>query len=75
MIGVFFYFNWLYATSLHRLVDPELSPHRIAIGKRRALVLPAVALLAMVIAFVDPWLSTYLYFLIPLILWLPAFRN
>ena len=75
IIGSLFFLNWIYATNQHRLVDAELSTQRIAVGRRRALVLPVVSLTATATVVINPAWSGYIYLLIPFILWLPSFRR
>ncbi|HOO52850.1 MAG TPA: TMEM175 family protein [Methanothrix sp.] len=74
ILGSLFYLNWYYATRNHRLVAVSLDPRRIAIGKRRSAVTPIVSLLAIALALVDPPISSLAYLLIPVVLFLPAFR-
>jgi uncharacterized membrane protein len=74
VLGSLFYLNWDYATRNHRLVDLNLDPQRVAVGKRRSAVTPIVSLMAMVLAFVDVSVSSLAYILIPMILFHPIFR-
>ncbi len=75
IIGLFFIWNWTYATKRHRLVDRSLDPQRIALGKKRGAVTPFVALLAMALSAINPQFSSSVYLLIPIILSLPHFRH
>ena len=75
IIGVLFNSNWAYATKGHRLVEASLDRRRIALGKKRGAVSPLVSLLAMGLSLIHPQLSLYVYILIPLILFLPQFRQ
>jgi uncharacterized membrane protein len=75
VLGVLFYLNWIYSTSGHRLVESDLDKRRIALGNKRALVLPVVSFLAMGTSLISPSLSSYLFLCIPLILLLRTFRN
>lgn len=75
IIGVLFNSNWAYATKGHRLVEASLDRRRIALGKKRGAVTPLVSLLAMGLSLIHPQLSLYVYILIPLILFLPQFRQ
>jgi uncharacterized membrane protein len=74
IIGLFNSLNWAYATKGYRLVDRRIDPERIAVGKRRGLVTPCVALLDMVVAVINPVFSSYIYLGIPIILSLSWFR-
>lgn len=75
IIGVLLNSNWAYATKGHRLVEASLDRRRIALGKKRGTVTPLVSLLAMGLSLMHPQLSSYVYILIPLILFLPQFRQ
>jgi uncharacterized membrane protein len=74
ILGVLFYLNWIYATKDYRLVDRDLDPHRIAIGKRRSAVTPLVSLLAIALSLIIPTMASYSYILIVVILYHPYFR-
>ncbi|MFH0887460.1 MAG: TMEM175 family protein [bacterium] len=74
IIGTLFYANWSYATYKCRLVEPKTDKVLIDIGKRRVLVVPLIALFAIITAFQKIELSSYCYMLIPIILAFPAFR-
>jgi len=75
ILGVLFNVNWRYATGKHRLVDRNLDPEHIALGKRRGMIIPIFSLLAMVIAFLNPGLCSYIYLFIPVSLSLRPFRT
>lgn len=75
MIGILFSWNWYYSTKDLRLVEGELEKKRVNLGIRRGLVTPAVSLLAILMAFVNPSYSSYIYLLIPIILSMPQFRK
>ncbi|MFH1683569.1 MAG: TMEM175 family protein [Candidatus Margulisiibacteriota bacterium] len=75
MVGILFQLNWFYATRLKRLVNCDIDPKKIVLGIKRGLVTPLVALLAMVLAFLDAPITTHIYLLIPIILFLPPFRK
>jgi len=67
-IGVFGEWSWIYATHNRRLVDDTLSDAQIAAEKRRAVVLPIVSLTAMVVAFIQPHVSSYVLLIAPVII-------
>jgi uncharacterized membrane protein len=75
IIGVLFSLNWYYSTKDLRLVEGELEKKHIDLGIRRGLVTPFVSLLAILMAFVNPSYSSYVYLLIPIILSFPQFRR
>jgi uncharacterized membrane protein len=75
MLGVFLTWNWVYATNNHRLVDRSLDLPTIALGKKREVVAPLVAILAMGLAFIDTNISSYSYLLIPVILQVIELRH
>ncbi|NQT29218.1 MAG: DUF1211 domain-containing protein, partial [Candidatus Saganbacteria bacterium] len=74
VLGLLFSFNWLHATSKHRLVDADLEQKTITSGIRRSLVAPVVCLLAVVVAMFNPVFSGWIYLLIPLVFMHPVFR-
>ena len=75
MLGIFLVWNWVYATNHHRLVDSSLDPRRIALGKKRGVVTAPVAVLAMGLAFIDPWISSFVYLLIPILQGVLEYRH
>ena len=74
-IAIPFRWNWIYATNKHRLVDSELDIKYIILIRRRTLVLPIVALLAMIIALLHPSSASYVFLLAPLLMRLPYFQD
>lgn len=66
-IGVLYFLNWTYATQGRRLVDDEMADHHIEAGFKGSLVLPAVSVLAFILAFITPRWSPYSYLLIPVL--------
>lgn len=64
-IGILFYFNWVYATKNCRLVDADLDRNLIAIAKIKALVEPAIALMAIVAGLISPLFWELTFLLIP----------
>ena len=65
ILGALLLCNWAYATEHHRLVDPNLDPRLVALGKRRGVVTPLVAISAMGLSFINPDISAYAYLFIP----------
>jgi len=74
ILGIFNSMNWVYATKGYRLVDRSLDPRLIAIWKRRGVVTPIVALMAMGVSVITPQWSSCVYLLIPVLLAHPQFR-
>ena len=64
-VGIFFYFNWVYATKNRRLVSAELDDGEISAMKAKALIEPAIALLAVPAALIKPWLWEVTFLLVP----------
>jgi uncharacterized membrane protein len=64
LIGLSYLAQWWYATKVANLVDPELDPETIRLGLLRNLVVPAVSLVAILLALVTPSGSTLVYLLI-----------
>ncbi|MFA5337227.1 MAG: TMEM175 family protein [Candidatus Omnitrophota bacterium] len=73
-MGVLFYLNWLYATNNKHLVDASLKDEEIIIEKKKLLIIPCTAFLAILIAFIEPMISSSLYLLIPVMLSLKRFN-
>lgn len=74
-LGMLFYWGWVYAAKDHRLLDRSLGQRRIALGKKRGMITPLVSLFAMVVSLIKPQLCSYVYILIPIVLFLPRFRH
>jgi uncharacterized membrane protein len=66
---------WLYANSGKRLVAGYLKKEHIQQSIRIGWVSPAVSATAMVFAFIEPGLCSYLYILIPALVYLPWIRG
>ena len=64
-VGIFFYFNWAYATNNRRLVNTDLDEKEIAAMKAKALIEPAIAILAVAAALIKPWLWEVTFLLVP----------
>ena len=75
MLGILLALNWVYATNHHRLVDNSLDSRSIALGKKRGVITPLVAVLAMGIAFINPWICSFLYLLIPILQQVIQYRH
>lgn len=66
-LALLFLVNWSYATGGHRLVGHDLAVKDIRRGIYRGLVFLGVAVLALLLSFVDPHWSSLTYLLIPVI--------
>jgi len=66
--------GWVYATQDRRLISEDLEDEHLRRGVRSGWVSPFVSGLAMIMAFVEPKLCSYMYLSIPVILWMPWFR-
>ena len=67
ILGCLSLWNWSYATTDHRLVDRSLDPQQVALAKKRGIVVPLVATLAIGLSFIVPQFSSYVYLLIPVL--------
>jgi TMEM175 potassium channel family protein len=65
LIGSMMFIQWLYATEGRRLVSPEVTDSRIATSRKRALVIPGVSLVGILLAFLGFSASTLVYLLVP----------
>lgn len=75
ILGILFISNWAYATKDHRLVDRSLDSEYIALRKKRGVVTPIVAAIAMGLSFLNTDLCFYVYLLIPVIQGVMAGRH
>lgn len=66
-IGLFSFITWTYATSKHRLVEPNLEIKTITENKIKALIEPAVALITILVALYDRSLWELAWLLLPII--------
>ena len=67
ILGCLSLWNWSYATTDHRLVDRSLDPQQVALAKKRGIVIPLVATLAIGLSLIVPQFSSYVYLLIPVL--------
>lgn len=67
IIGLIFYLQWVYASTNYRLIDETVDSKQIIAGRRKNLMIPAVSLVAIAIAFISPQWSTTVYMTIPFI--------
>ena len=66
-IGVGMSCQWQYATRGHRLTGPDLDPAYIRAVRRRALILPGVSLICILVAMAGSTWSSAIYITIPLV--------
>jgi uncharacterized membrane protein len=66
--GLFIYWQWSYATANRHLIDPAISPEQIRNGKLRALIVPGLSALAIILASLHVSLSTIVYMFAPVLL-------
>ena len=66
ILGLLFFFQWLYATHNHRLVAPEHQKQRIRYGLARNLIIPVISMLGIILALAGFSSSTMVYMLSPL---------
>jgi uncharacterized membrane protein len=66
------YATWWYATVHHHLVDADLDPAVIRAGRRRILMGPCVSSLAILLTFVDPYVSLGIFVLFPIVFIVPG---
>ncbi|NLG35092.1 MAG: DUF1211 domain-containing protein [Lentisphaerae bacterium] len=67
-IGLMIYWNWAHASRNHRLIDKEFPADAIPGVKRRLLVLPVVALAALLLSPLLEANSSWLYLLVPFLI-------
>lgn len=65
LIGGMMFLQWLYATNGRRLVSPEVTDARIAVARRRALVIPGLSLAGIFLSLLGFGGSTIVYLLAP----------
>lgn len=65
-IGVVLALGWEYATRHHHLVDPHIQPEFVYTVRKLILVGPVLYILAILLSFVNPSLSVWIYALVPL---------
>lgn len=68
----FLYATFWYATVHHHLVDADLEEAVIRAGRRRILIGPCLSILAILLAFVDAYMSLGIFVLAPVVFILPG---
>jgi uncharacterized membrane protein len=66
-IGMFSFFNWTYATHKHRLIKSSLETKIIIENKIKSLIEPSVALVTILVAWLDGSLWEWSWLLVPII--------
>jgi uncharacterized membrane protein len=74
-IGVALFFIWTYATYRGHLVDGDLPPAVVRLGKQRSLLAPACYIVAILAGFINPRISLVIYALVPLIYIFPGLQH
>ena len=72
IIGLIFYATWAYASHNHRLIDKTLPDHIIHLGKKVVIMGPVVYALALVLYFINPYITLAIYILVPIVYILPS---
>lgn len=67
LIGLLNYASWAYATKANRLTGENVSLSYINIEKKRLLIFPLVAILAIIVALVYPLYALYIFLLAPIL--------
>ncbi len=67
ILGLIFTFQWYYASHNHRLISPECSHNDIRHRMFRGLIIPAISLVAILVALMGFESSTILYMASPLV--------
>jgi uncharacterized membrane protein len=68
IIGLLFYWQWSYACMNRRLIEADVDSRVITQVKKRSLVVPAVSIVALALAFLNIRWSSAVYFVVPVIL-------
>ncbi len=63
---------WWYASRRHRLIDPALDPHRVALIARRSLITPLVFSFSILVAVFNPFLAMWSWSLVGIAIWLTS---
>jgi len=66
--GLFVYWQWSYATANRHLIDTVTSPEQVRNGKQRALIVPGLSAVAIVMTFLFMPMSTIVYIFAPFLL-------
>jgi uncharacterized membrane protein len=74
IVGLMLEIGWIYATGGRRLVAKGSRDEHLNKSRMSGMVIPFVALIAMISAFYEPRYTSYIYLLIPVLLFLPPFR-
>lgn len=75
LIGLALFALWTYATYRGHLVDANLPPAVVRLGKQRSLLAPACYLVAILAGLIDPRLSLVIYALVPLLYIFPGLQH
>jgi uncharacterized membrane protein len=61
IIGVFFMFNWLYATKNKRLVDQNISERELGMGRNSCIIFIVVAVISIILSQIHPAVSSDIF--------------
>ena len=75
ILGSLLYLNWWYASRNRMLIHADVKQEHIEVGKRRGLLVPAISLVSIGIAFFDTNIAGFAYLFIPIIMMLPFFHT
>jgi uncharacterized membrane protein len=66
IVGTLLFMQWSYASKTKNMISETVTPEQIAKMRRRTLIMPAIAIIAIVLAFMGfPW-TVMLYALSPI---------
>ena len=75
LIGVALYWHWWYATTDYHLVDEDISPVVVRLGAQRCLLAPIGYIIAIGLAFINPYLSLITCAIVPFLYILPSLQR
>ena len=74
IIGALYYFNWHYAVKGRNIIDDKIDIKRVEVARRRSLLTPCIAVIAIVLAFIAPEFTGLSFLLIPILRFVPPFN-
>ncbi|HUK93253.1 MAG TPA: DUF1211 domain-containing protein, partial [Methanomicrobiales archaeon] len=74
VIGLLFHLQWRYASGGHRLIDPGLDDATIRRVRGATFIIPLFSLLGILLAILGIHESIFVYFLVPVVLWIRIHR-
>jgi uncharacterized membrane protein len=70
--GMTFYGIWRYASVHHRLINASVPADLIKLGSTAVLIAPVIYALAVICAFINPYVSKVIYLIVPLLYLIPS---